>query len=101
MKRLLYILTLSMALWMAPQAAWADSTAIQQRVETTASATGGTGRITLAAGNAEAVFHVYSITGQLLKTVKVSADGHTSIDIPKGFYVVRCNGQWSRKVIVK
>ena len=29
------------------------------------------------------------------------ADAHTSVDVPKGFYVVRYNNQWSRKVVVK
>lgn len=78
-----------------------DAATVQQRIETVANASGGNGRITFAAGNSDAVFHIYSITGQLLKTVRLSADGHVSIDMPKGFYVVRCNGQWSRKVIVK
>ncbi len=101
MKKVLYVLALTMALWMTPQSAMCDNTGMQQRVESTSSVTGGTGCITLVAGSSDAVFQVYSITGQLLKTVRLSADGHTSVDIPKGFYVVRCNGQWSRKVIVR
>lgn len=63
---------------------------------------GGVGRITLtAASGTGAVFQIYSITGQLLKEVKLEADTHTSVDVPKGFYVVRYNNQWSRKVVVK
>ena len=59
------------------------------------------GHIVLTAGSAEAVFNIYSITGQLLKTVKVPADGHVTVDLPKGFYIVRYKNQWSRKVVVK
>jgi len=101
MKRLLYILLTSMALGCGTMSAANDGTAPQQRIEAVANATGGSGRINFVAGNSDAVFHIYSITGQLLKTVRLSADGHASLDMPKGFYVVRCNGQWSRKVIVK
>lgn len=90
-----------MVLGCGPVQAASDSATAQQRIETVANASGGTGRISFTAGNSDAVFHIYSITGQLLKTVRLSADGHASIDMPKGFYVVRCNGQWSRKVIVK
>lgn len=62
---------------------------------------GGVGRIYFTAGNQEVTFRVYSITGQLLRTVKVSADGKASVELPKGFYVVRLSGQGSRKVVVK
>ena len=91
-------MTLSVATAMPDQ-----GTAVQ-RIENASSApaaVGGDGRITFYAGNTDAVFCVYSITGQLLKTVRLSADGHASIDIPKGFYVVRCNNHFSRKVVVK
>lgn len=101
MKKLLYILLACMALSGGTVMATPDANGVAQRIETVATASGATGRIQFSAGNTDAVFLVYSITGQLLKTVRLSADGHASIDMPKGFYVVKCNGQWSRKVIVK
>ncbi|MBO4870913.1 MAG: T9SS type A sorting domain-containing protein [Muribaculaceae bacterium] len=66
-----------------------------------ASVQGGVGRIYLTAGSNDAVFNIYSITGQLLRTVRVSADSQTAVEIPKGFYIVRCANQWSRKVVVR
>ncbi len=62
---------------------------------------GGLGRITFSAGDAGVVFSVYSITGQLLRTVSLAAGAQTSIEMPKGFYIVRCGSQWSRKVVVR
>lgn len=62
---------------------------------------GGEGRIYLMAGNVDATFNIYAITGQLMKSVRVSADSHVVIEMPKGFYIVRYSNQWSRKVVVK
>ena len=91
-----------MALGATPVTAMPDGGGAAQRMESVAAnATGGTGRITLSAGSSDAVFQIYSITGQLIKTVRVNADSHSTVEMPKGFYVVKCNGQWSRKVIVK
>lgn len=67
----------------------------------TANAYGGNGHIVLSAGGQEVTFSIYSITGQLIKSVKVNADQRVSVEMPKGFYVVKCAGQWSRKVVVK
>ena len=77
---------------------------LPQRVETAVTgpvAQGAEGRIVFTAGSSDAVFNVYSITGQLVKVVKVSAEQRTSVDFPKGFYIVRCGNQWSRKVVVR
>lgn len=101
MKKTINILLLSLALAAGSHTMMAQSTGVSQRVESAASVIGSMGHITFNAGNSDTVFRIYSITGQLIKTVKVSADGHVTIDMPKGFYVVRCDGQWSRKVIVK
>ena len=38
---------------------------------------------------------------KLIKSVKVSAGTKVTIDFPKGFYIVKCVGKWSRKVVVK
>ncbi|WP_407405444.1 T9SS type A sorting domain-containing protein [Sodaliphilus sp.] len=101
MKRLILILFCTLA--MGSSEAWAmpDVATTVQRVESTATATGGVGHITFATTGSDAVFHIYSITGQLLKTVRLNADAHTTIEMPKGFYVVKCSSQWSRKVIVR
>ena len=74
---------------------------IEQSLSAEASVQGGTGRIHLSAGSSDAVFNIYSITGQLLRTVRVAADSQVTIDAPKGFYIVRYGNQWSRKVVVR
>ena len=76
---------------------------LPQRVETTTGpvAQGAEGRIVFIAGNSDATFNVYSITGQLVKVVRVSAEMRTAVDFPKGFYIVKCGNQWSHKVVVR
>ena len=77
---------------------------LPQRVETQTTgptAQGAEGRIVFTAGNSDATFNVYSITGQLVKVVRVGADQRATVDFPKGFYIVRCGNQWSRKVVVR
>ena len=77
---------------------------LPQRIETANNgpvAQGAEGRIVFIAGNSDATFNVYSITGQLVKVVRVGAEQRTSVDFPKGFYIVKCSNQWSRKVVVR
>ena len=77
---------------------------LPQRVETVATgptAQGAEGRIVFTAGSSDATFNIYSITGQLVKVVRVSADQRVTVDFPKGFYIVKCSNQWSRKVVVR
>ena len=103
MKRVLYILTCLLAIGVA-QAIPSPDNFLPQRVETAATgptAQGAEGRIVFIAGNSDAVFNVYSITGQLIKVVRVGSDQRTSVDFPQGFYIVKCNNQWSRKVVVR
>ena len=103
MKRLLYIVICLLAIGTAVAVPVTDNF-LPQRVENTANtpvAQGAEGRIIFTAGNADATFNVYSITGQLVKVVRVSAEQRTSVDFPKGFYIVRCGNQWSRKVVVR
>ena len=86
------------------QAVPTPDNSLPQRIETAATgpvAQGGEGRIVFIAGSSDAVFNVYSITGQLIKVVRIGADQRTSVDFPKGFYIVKCNNQWSRKVVVR
>ncbi len=104
MKRLLYIVVVGLLAMGAAQAVPVPDNFLPQRIESAATGPtvqGAEGRIVFTAGNNDAVFNVYSITGQLVKVVKVGADLRTSVDFPKGFYIVRCGNQWSRKVVVR
>ena len=85
------------------QAIPAPDSFLPQRVETNTgpAAQGAEGRIVFIAGSSDATFNVYSITGQLVKVVRVSAEQRVSVDFPKGFYIVKCSNQWSRKVVVR
>ena len=103
MKRALYIVVCLLAVGLA-QAVPVPDNFLPQRIENTATgpaAQGAEGRIVFIAGNSDATFSVYSITGQLVKVVRVSADQRASVDFPKGFYIVKCGSQWSRKVVVR
>ena len=103
MKRMLYILTCLLAIG-AVNAIPVPDNFLPQRVETAVqgpAAQGADGRIVFIAGNSDATFNVYSITGQQIKGVRVSADQKASVDFPKGFYIVKCGNQWSRKVVVR
>lgn len=103
MKRVLYIIVCLVAM-VSVQAVPVPDNFMPQRVETVVTgplAQGAEGHIVFTAGNSDATFNVYSITGQLIKVVRVSADQRTSVDFPKGFYIVKCGNQWSRKVVVR
>ncbi|ROT07843.1 T9SS C-terminal target domain-containing protein [Muribaculaceae bacterium Isolate-104 (HZI)] len=45
-------------------------------------------------------FYIYSITGQLIKTVDVVAGESEYVDLNRGCYIVKCS-DWSKKVLVK
>ncbi|MDE6048975.1 MAG: T9SS type A sorting domain-containing protein [Paramuribaculum sp.] len=45
-------------------------------------------------------FYIFSITGQLVKTVDVEAGSVQSVELPRGCYIVKCS-YWSKKVMVK
>lgn len=103
MKRALYIVVCLLAVGLA-QAIPVPDNFLPQRVETVTTgptALGAEGRIVFTAGNSDATFNVYSITGQLIKVVRVNADQRVTVDFPKGFYIVKCGSQWSRKVVVR
>lgn len=103
MKRALYIAVCMLAMGGMNAIPVPDSF-LPQRVETVATgptAQGAEGRIVFTAGSSDATFNVYSITGQLVKVVRVSADQRVTVDFPKGFYIVKCSNQWSRKVVVR
>ena len=103
MKRALYIAVCMLAMGGMNAIPMPDSF-LPQRVETVATgptAQGAEGRIVFTAGSSDATFNIYSITGQLVKVVRVSADQRVTVDFPKGFYIVKCSNQWSRKVVVR
>ena len=102
MRRLLYIFALCVALAVGAVSvnAYAEPRVEQVSSEET-TVYGGKGTIAMVAGESDATFNIYSITGQLIKTVRVSAGTKVTVDVPKGFYIVKCAGRWSRKVVVK
>lgn len=58
------------------------------------------GAIELSCGAIQTVkFQIFSITGQLVKSVTVTG-GTVKIELPKGFYIVKCES-WTRRVMVK
>lgn len=60
---------------------------------------GGVGSIAISNPVAEMTFTIYSITGQVVKTI-VMPVGNAIVELPKGFYIIKCN-LWSRKIVVK
>ncbi|WP_278744453.1 T9SS type A sorting domain-containing protein [Muribaculum intestinale] len=49
-------------------------------------------------GESSSTFYIYSITGQMVKSVDIS--GNTFIDLPRGCYIIKC-ASWSKKVVVR
>ncbi|MCM1094578.1 MAG: hypothetical protein NC248_11740 [Bacteroides sp.] len=43
-------------------------------------------------------FYIYSITGQMIKSVEVRESA--VVDLPCGYYIVKCR-EWSKKIVVK
>lgn len=43
-------------------------------------------------------FYVYSITGQMIKSVDIQDS--QIIDLPQGCYIVKCS-EWSKKIVVR
>lgn len=81
-------------------AATGDEARGNDTVVSSTSVYSGNGMIVLNNNSEEAVtFNIYSITGQMIKSVTIQG-GNSNVDLPKGFYIVKCN-QWSKRVIVK
>lgn len=60
----------------------------------------GEGAITIFNTDEANNYYVYSITGQLIKTVRIAPDSNLTIELPQGYYIIRCQ-QWVRKILVK
>lgn len=43
-------------------------------------------------------FYIYSITGQMVKSVDVAES--VTVDLPQGYYIVKCK-DWSKKIVVR
>lgn len=60
----------------------------------------GQGQVELTACGDELVkFNIYSITGQLVKSVSF-ANGSIVVELPRGLYIVKCD-KWSKQIVVK
>lgn len=58
------------------------------------------GFVELTSPDGEAVkFEIFSITGQLIKSVTVKGST-VKIDLPKGFYIIKCES-WTKRVMLK
>lgn len=44
------------------------------------------------------MFYIYSITGQMIKSVEVKESA--VVDLPCGYYIVKCR-EWAKKIVVK
>lgn len=45
-------------------------------------------------------FYVFSITGQMVKSVEVGGGDSVTVELPAGWYIVKCS-LWSKKIVVK
>lgn len=79
-----------------------DETATSQRIDTDIAAvsTTSTGIALSVKGEKAERFYVFSITGQLVKTIDVDAASVQTVELPRGCYIVKCS-HWSKKVMVK
>ncbi len=100
MKKLLLALSLAIAAVAVPEIAASPAidsvaTADEPQVKITH------GGVELsAAAQTPTHFYIYSITGQMIKSVSVDASSHTTIELPSGYYIVKCE-KWSRRIVVK
>ena len=100
---ILSILTLFIAV--APIAAFAapsrQSDIATENIAETAELNVGRGSVELiAAPQRSAHFVIFSITGQAVKSANVDAGERVSIDLPAGYYIVKC-ADWSRRILIK
>ncbi len=94
-----YLSTLVIALALACGSVGAVASEARPVVEAQVTVRAGSGYLELAnPGDATKRFYVYSITGQLVKSVDVQ--GTMVVELPQGCYIVKC-GSFSRKVVVK
>lgn len=100
MKRIVLVILLCAMLWAPAVIASPPDNVYRLEQQMEATVQGGAGHITLFAGTNDVVFSIYTITGQVVRVVRVAADSRVTLELPKGFYIVKCGSQWSRKVVV-
>lgn len=101
MKRILTILALVCCLGATMPEVYAGVS--RPAMEQTSSVRTGSGRLELSvasAAEAPVRFYVYSITGQMLKSVDVAPGQSVCVDVPQGYYIVKC-ADWSKQVVVR
>lgn len=77
----------------------ADETTSFSLVQQPTISTTSVGIILTAPTDRSVKFYIYSITGQIIRTVFVSS-GETFVELPKGYYIVKCEN-WSKQAIVR
>lgn len=92
----------ALAILASPAGAYATQAPAPQRIEVseapTVKATGGRVEITVY-GDDERQVQVFALTGQLIATVNAQP-GITVIELPAGYYIVKCD-RMAQRVIVR
>lgn len=78
---------------------FATSGMIERTTEPHVSAEEGVLTLKAAPDTAE-IFHIYGITGQLVKKTEVRGDDSVQLELKRGLYIVKCS-RWARKIMVK
>lgn len=100
MKRLLLYIMLSFAIGTTAIASH-DIESIDRDITLTTSVKASQGHIILSSSESKTItFHIYSIIGQLVKSVTVAPESETIVEMPRGYYIVKCE-KWTKQVIVK
>ncbi len=103
MKRFLAYILILVALGstgvVASGAAPQGGAGVELVAESVATVSAGVGEMTISTEQTQR-FYIFSITGQMIKSVEISAGEHRVIDLPNGCYIVKC-AQWSKKVVVR
>lgn len=93
---LLFVTVLAAAPW---QYAYA-SNAVEIRADRQPAVYVEKGSLELSATDSDPVkFEIFSITGQLIKSVTVK-NSTVKVDLPKGFYIIKCEA-WTKRVMIK
>ena len=100
LRNIILAIALSATVTLAAPIGYAQTTASEITAESsTAQFTTYHGALELRVIGSETIhFHIYSITGQLIKRVAI-ADASVRIELPAGCYIVKCE-KWAKKVVV-
>lgn len=50
--------------------------------------------------DAASKFEIYSITGQLIRSLSVNAGATVKVELAKGFYIIKCES-WTKRIVIK